>query len=90
MPLNATQHERLQDHVETTKLVLVQLAALVLSRVLNVLREPLVKLVMRVEQARHDEMKERPEFYKIVDEKAGGKRCIYTTYLAWSFESVYL
>ena len=62
MPLNATQHEWLQNHVQTTKLVLVQLAAFVLSRILDVLREPLVELIVGVEQARHDEVQEGPQF----------------------------
>ena len=62
MALDATQHERLQDHMKTAKLMLVELAALVLSSILDVLREPLVELIVGVEQARHNEMQEGPQF----------------------------
>ena len=40
----------------------VQLAALVFRCVLDILREPLVELVVRVEQAGHDEVEQRPKF----------------------------
>lgn len=48
--------------MKTTELVLVQLAALILGMVLDILREPLVELVLRVEKRRHDEVKKSPEF----------------------------
>ena len=39
----------------------IQLTALVLRRcILNVLREPLVELVMGIEETRHDEVQKRP------------------------------
>ena len=60
MALDATQHERLQDHMKTAKLMLVELAALVLSSVLDVLREPFVELVMGIEETRHDKVQKRP------------------------------
>ena len=62
MSLNTTQHEWLQNHVQTTKLVLVQFAAFILSRILDVLREPLVELIVGVEQTRHNEVQEGPQF----------------------------
>ena len=73
MPLNTTQHEGLQDHVEATKLVFVELAALVLGRILDVLREPLVELVVRVEQARHDKVEQSPQFCTEI--RYDGTRC---------------
>ena len=55
--LDTTQHERLQDHMQTTKLTLIQLAAFVLrGSGLDIFREPLIELVVRVEQAGHDEV----------------------------------
>ena len=70
MPLDTTQHEWFKDHVETPQLVLVELAALILRCVLDILREPLVELVVRVEQARHDEVQESPQFCKVSAEKS--------------------
>ena len=61
MSLHATQHEGLEDHMKSTKLMLVQFATLVLRSILDVLGEPLVELVMRIEQTRHDEMQQRPK-----------------------------
>ena len=61
VPLNATQHEWLEDHMKTPKLMLVEPASLVFRGVLDVLGEPFVELVMRVEQTRHDEMQQRPQ-----------------------------
>ena len=54
--LDAAQHERFEDHVKSTKLVFVEFIALVLRGILDVLREPLVELVMGIEQAGHDKM----------------------------------
>lgn len=51
--------------------MLVQLAAPVLGRcILDILGEPLIELVVRVEQTRHDEMQERPQFCKVSAEKS--------------------
>ena len=61
VPLYTTQHERFEDHMKTAQLMLVELAALVLRSILDVLGEPLVELVMRIEQTRHDEMQQRPK-----------------------------
>jgi hypothetical protein len=44
-------------------LTFIELAALVLCSVLNVLGEPLVELVMRVKKTGHDEVEQCPEFY---------------------------
>ena len=54
--LDATQHERFEDHMQPTKLVFVKFVALVLRGILDILRKPLVELVMGIEQTRHDEM----------------------------------
>jgi hypothetical protein len=64
MPLDSAQHEGLEDHVQPAQLVLIQLAALVLRGILNIFGEPLIELIMGVEQARHDEMQECPKFYQ--------------------------
>jgi len=60
---DTAQHERLEDHMQSTKLVLVEFIALILCSILDVLREPFVELVMGIEQTRHDEMQQCPEFY---------------------------
>ena len=60
MTLHSTQHEGFQDHVQPPKLVLIQFTTLVLCSILNVFREPLVELIMRVEQTRHNEMQQGP------------------------------
>ena len=60
MTLHSTQHEGFQDHVQPPKLVLIQLTTLVLRSVLDDLRKPLVELIMRVEQTRHNEMQQGP------------------------------
>jgi hypothetical protein len=59
--LDTTQHERFEDHMQSAKLVFVELVALVLSSVLNILREPFVELVMGIEQTRHDEVQQCPK-----------------------------
>ena len=56
MFLDTAQHERFQDHMQSAKLMFVELVTLVLRSILDVLREPLVELVMRIEETRHDEM----------------------------------
>lgn len=61
MPLHATEHEWLEDHVETAELVLVEFTPFVLRGVLDVLGEPFTEFIMRVEETRHDEVKERPQ-----------------------------
>ena len=62
MALHTTQHEGLQDHMQSPELMLVKPAALVLSGILDLLGEPFVELVMRVEQTWHDEVKQSPQF----------------------------
>ncbi len=47
---------------------LIQLRGLVLSVALDVLTEPLVELVMRIEQERHDKMQQRPELHRSAHE----------------------
>ena len=59
--LNATQHEGLEDHMQTSQLMLVQLATFVLCSVLNIFGEPFVELVMRIEQTGHNEMQKSPQ-----------------------------
>ena len=65
MLLDTTQHEWLQDHMQSPQLVFVELSV-TLCVTLNVLGEPLAELVVRVEQARHDEMKKSPKFLHVV------------------------
>lgn len=60
--LDAPEHKRFENHVQPPELVLVVLAAaLLVSRILNVAREPLAELVVRVEETRHDEVEQRPK-----------------------------
>jgi len=42
--------------MQTTKLMFVEFAAFILGRILDVLREPLVELVVRIKEGWHDEM----------------------------------
>lgn len=42
--------------MQTTKLMFIESATFILSCVLNILREPLVELVVRIEEAWHDKM----------------------------------
>lgn len=44
--LDAAQHERFEDHMQSTKLMFVEFVALVLGSILDVFREPLVELVV--------------------------------------------
>ena len=62
MSLHAPQHERFQDHVQSTQLMFVQLATFVLCCVLDILREPLIELVVGIEKTWHNEVQQGPEF----------------------------
>ena len=46
MPLHTAQHERLENHMQPAQLVLIELAALVLCGILNVLGEPFIEFIM--------------------------------------------
>jgi len=46
---DTTQHKRLEDHMQSTKLVFIEFIALILCGILDVLREPFVELVMGIE-----------------------------------------
>jgi hypothetical protein len=61
--LHAAQHERLENHMKPTQLMLIEPSSTRPSSSFNILREPFRELVMRVEQTRHDEMKQGPELY---------------------------
>jgi hypothetical protein len=61
MSLNSSQHKRLQNHVQPTKLTFVELAALVLRSILNILGKPLVELIMGVKKTGHDKVEQCPE-----------------------------
>ena len=63
--LDTAQHERLKDHMQSAKLVFVEFVAFILSSILDVLREPFIELVMRIEQTRHDEVQQCPKFCKV-------------------------
>jgi hypothetical protein len=60
--LHTTQHERLEDHMQSSQLFRLELTATSASSILNVLGEPFGELLVRVEQRRHDEVEQRPEF----------------------------
>lgn len=60
MPLDSSQHEGLENHVQAAQLMLVEFATLVFSSILDVFRKPFVELVVRVEQTGHDEVQKRP------------------------------
>jgi hypothetical protein len=62
--LDPPEHERLENHVQPPQLMLVKvvLVTRLRSGVLDVPREPLRELVVRVEEGRHDEVEESPEF----------------------------
>ena len=66
--LDPPQHERFEDHVEPGQLVRVQSPSL-LGVALNVAREPLVELLVRVEHGGHDEMEEGPQLGKEMGRK---------------------
>ena len=68
--------------------MLVQLAALVFSGIFNVFREPFIELIVRVEEARHDEMQECPKLYQCTTVFSTRRvRELLNTDLAWSSES---
>lgn len=63
--LDSSQHERFQYHVKSSDLVLVQVTfslGFSASMSLNVFGKPLAKLVVRVKQGWHDEVKQGPQF----------------------------
>jgi len=62
MFLDAAKHERLEDHMQSPKLFRLERPASSTRGVLDILREPLAELLVRVKQARHDEVKQCPEF----------------------------
>ena len=55
VPFDPAQHEGFEDHVQSGELLLVQ-GRLLLCMALNVPREPLVELFVRVKHCRHDEV----------------------------------
>ena len=58
--LEASKHEWLQDHMQALQLMLVKLS-LVHAVLLDVLGEPLLKLLVIIEELRHDEVKQCPQ-----------------------------
>jgi hypothetical protein len=74
--LDTTEHERLEDHVKSPQLMLVH-RSLVLGVALDVLGEPLAELVVRVEEGRHDEVEEGPEFvHRVLDGGTGEEESV--------------
>ena len=63
--LNAAQHERFQNGVQSLNFDLVELF-LVLTVCLDVLGEPLIEQLMGVEEVRHHKVEERPQFGHVV------------------------
>jgi hypothetical protein len=55
------EHKRLEYFMQALDLMLIQLP-LVLRMCLNILRKPLLELLMRVKQLRHNEMQQSPQF----------------------------
>jgi hypothetical protein len=51
--LDTAQHKRFDDHMQSTKLASIEPATLVPGSILNVPGEPLVGLVMRIENAQN-------------------------------------
>ena len=47
--------------MQTTKLMFIESATFILGSILDVLREPLVELIVRIEEGWHDEMQESPQ-----------------------------
>jgi hypothetical protein len=63
MSFDSSKHEGLENHVQTPELVLAHVAlSFLLRSVLNVLGEPFVELVVRIEETWHDEMEQSPKF----------------------------
>ena len=60
----------------------IELAALVFGGVFYVFGEPLVKLVVRVKQARHDKVQQSPQLFKRYEYVSHG--LIGYSHLAWS------
>lgn len=50
------QHERLQDDMKATELMLVQVIAFVFGGIFYVFREPFVEFIVRIKEAGHDEV----------------------------------
>ncbi len=73
---NSPEHERLQDIVKSVQLLLVQLG--LINRVrLNIFGKPLLKLLVRVKQLRHDEVHQSPEFcHRVLNGSAGQKKFV--------------
>ena len=57
VPLHPAKHEWFQNHMQTAKLVLVQLATFIFCSIFDILGKPFIELVMRIEKARHNEVK---------------------------------
>eukprot|EP01136_Pigoraptor_vietnamica_P043776 Opistho-1_new@19633 len=74
--LDSPEHKGLQNHVQPRELVLVK-PGLLLGVTLNVLREPLVELLVRVKQTRHDKVQQRPQLgHAVLDWRAGEQQAI--------------
>eukprot|EP00958_Prasinococcus_capsulatus_P003142 scaffold279_cov369-Prasinococcus_capsulatus_cf.AAC.7 len=68
--LDAPQHEGLDDLVQSAQLVLVERVTTV-SVTLDALAEPLVEMLVRVEERGHDEVQQRPQLgHRILDGRA--------------------
>ena len=72
------QHEWLQYHVQPRQLAFIK-SRLLLGMALNVAREPLVELFMRVKHGGHDEVKQRPELlHCVLDRSTGQEQSVAT------------
>jgi len=70
--LDAAQHERLQNGVQSLNFDLVELF-LVLTVCLDVLGEPLIEQLMGVEEVRHHKVEQRPQFGHVVLDRRTGE-----------------
>ena len=74
--LKTAQHKGLEHGMQSLELVLVELA-LVHARRLDVLREPLLELLVIVEQLWHDKVKQGPELgHRVLDWCTGQQKSI--------------
>jgi hypothetical protein len=74
--LQSSKHEGLKDEMQSLQLMLVQFS-LVHGVLLDVLREPLLELLMVVEKFWHDEMQKCPELcHRILDWRTRKKQSI--------------
>src|SRR3954469_22988510 len=73
MFLDTTQHEWLQNHMQSSKLRFIQLR-IALCVTFDIFRKPFTKFVVGVKKSWHDEMQKGPKFLHIVLNRGSGKK----------------